>query len=228
MTMALFFNYNHYNYITNYNIASMTSNFNDNILSLQLQHNLIEWQWHYFSITIITITSTITTLLQWHQISMTTSCQFNYNIIWLNDNDNIFQLQSLQLHLQSQQLLNDVYTSITTQFHYITTAIFPKCCWFVLQFLLQLCLFSFITIMPCVPSLQLCSVYPDVVQVFHIARPAMVAGAPCVIVWYVISRYAGGDRHGMVAGIPQDQSRTDNSRQTNHFEAGLSPGCHSA
>ena len=73
--------------------AMTLTNFNDNILSLQLQHNLVEWQWQYFSITIITITSPITTLLQWHQISMTTSCHFNYNIIWLNDNGNILQLQ---------------------------------------------------------------------------------------------------------------------------------------
>ena len=169
MTMAIFFNYNHYNYISNYNNSSMTS-------TRRLQHNFITLQRQFSSITMGHTHYNI--YVQWHQL-------INYNTISSHEN-----------------------ISITTNAVDLYYNFYYNCA--------------------CFCSLQLCSVYPDVVQVFQIAWPSMVAGAQCVIVWYVISRYAGGDRHGMVAGIPQDQSRTDNSWQTNHFEAGLSRGCHSA
>jgi hypothetical protein len=121
------------------------TNFNDNILSPQLQHNLTEWQWQYFSITIITITSPITTILQWH-------LHVDYNTISLHYNGNLPQLLCVHLPHPLQHLFTLTSTHQLPH-NFITWQHFHhnKCGWFVLQFLLQLCLFLFVTIMLCVP-----------------------------------------------------------------------------
>ena len=78
-----------------HHVAMTTRNFNDNISSLQLQHNFIQWQHQFSSITIRTITTPITTFFQWQQY-------FNYNTISLNDNITFLQLQQVQLQFQLQ------------------------------------------------------------------------------------------------------------------------------